>query len=67
MSERVEPAADAGRADGAAVAPGSTHPAIDDTLERLAAVADRHPADQVSAFDAVHRVLQDSLRTIEES
>ena len=67
----VEPGpADAGRGEsGPAAADGggpTGHPAVDQALERLTGVADEPPADQIEAYEAVHRTLQETLQTIEQ-
>jgi len=42
------------------------HPAVDAALRELARVADAEPADQIPAYQAVHRVLQETLASIDE-
>ncbi len=43
------------------------HPAVDAALARLDAVADRVPAEQVSAYEAVHRQLTGTLAGIDSA
>ena len=54
----VEAAVDGGGPTG--------HPAVDETLERLDGVAGEPPAEQIEAYEAVHRTLQETLHTIEQ-
>jgi hypothetical protein len=44
----------------------SGHPRIDEALDELAGVAELPPAEQIVAYDAVHRTLQETLTTIDE-
>ncbi len=46
-------------------APTTGDPAVDSALERLVAAAVGTPEDQVAAFDAAHRTLQDRLADVE--
>jgi hypothetical protein len=43
------------------------HPAVDGALRGLASAAELPPAEQVPAFDAAHRALQQTLATIDQS
>ncbi len=43
------------------------HPVVDGALAQLDAVADRVPAEQVGAFEAVHRALTGTLSGIDQS
>jgi hypothetical protein len=62
-----------GERDEAATATGKTgpegygDPRVDAAMARLESVADRPAADQVAEFESVHRVLQDTLATIDEA
>jgi hypothetical protein len=42
------------------------HPAVDEALRALDETADAAPADQIPGYEAVHRVLQQTLATIDE-
>jgi hypothetical protein len=46
---------------------GSGHPAVDAVVQAVEAVADLPPADQIEAYDAAHRTLQETLATIDQS
>ncbi|HEY8472267.1 MAG TPA: hypothetical protein VIL37_06465 [Natronosporangium sp.] len=46
--------------------PETGHPAVDAALRELAAVADASPAEQLPAFQAAHRILQEALASIDE-
>ena len=55
---------DAGTAPGA----GETgHPDVDTALAELARAERLPPDQQIAAYESVHRTLQDTLRTIEQS
>ena len=48
-------------------ADGTTgHPAVDAALSGLADAAELPPEDQIEAYEAVHRSLQDTLHNIEQ-
>lgn len=48
--------------------PGLTgHPAVDAALAGLTQSATLPPAEQVSAYEAAHRVLQQTLTTIDQT
>lgn len=47
-------------------APTTGHPAVDAALAELARVASMPPAEQVPAFQALHRTLRDTLAGIDE-
>lgn len=42
------------------------HPAVDAALRAVAQVAQAPPADQIPAFQAAHRTLQETLASIDE-
>ena len=46
---------------------GSGHPAVDAAVKAVEATADLPPADQIEAYDAAHRTLQETLATIDEA
>lgn len=46
--------------------PGSGDPRVDAVMARLEAVNELPGTEQVAEYEAVHRVLQDTLATIEE-
>ncbi|HEX2774779.1 MAG TPA: hypothetical protein VHN18_20475 [Micromonosporaceae bacterium] len=46
---------------------GSGHPAVDAAIQAVEATADLSPADQIEAYDAAHRTLQETLATIDQS
>lgn len=46
---------------------GSGHPAVDAAVQAVEAAADLAPADQIEAYDAAHRTLQETLATIDQS
>jgi hypothetical protein len=52
--------AEARRADG-----GTGHPAVDAVLQSLANAARLAPADQIAEYEAAHRVLQETLTSID--
>ncbi|MBX6357105.1 MAG: hypothetical protein IRZ05_14780 [Micromonosporaceae bacterium] len=54
-------------ADTNAPAATTGHPAVDDALRALDEAADAPPASQIPAFEAAHRVLQQTLATIDET
>ncbi len=43
------------------------NPAVDEALDGLAGAADLPPAEQVGAYEAAHRALQQTLATIDQS
>jgi hypothetical protein len=48
-----------------AAAGGTGHPAVDAVLQSLANAARLAPADQIAEYEAAHRVLQETLATID--
>lgn len=46
---------------------GTGHPAVDAVLMSLANAAPLAPADQIAEYEAAHRVLQETLATIDRS
>ena len=53
-------------ATGADVPPESTgHPAVDSVLRTLANAARLAPAEQIAEYEAVHRVLEETLSSID--
>lgn len=46
--------------------PATGHPAVDAVLHGVAQVADAAPGDQIPAFQAAHRTLQETLASIDE-
>jgi transketolase C-terminal domain/subunit len=54
-----------GSADGADGKTG--HPAVDAVLRSLANAVPLAPADQIAEYDAAHRVLQETLASIDRS
>jgi hypothetical protein len=48
----------------AAVATG--HPAVDAALQAMANAADLPPDDQIAQYEATHRILSETLATIDE-
>lgn len=62
------PGVDADPADrGADHAPGSGHPAVDAALQGIANAAALAPADQIAQYEAAHRILRETLATIDQS
>jgi hypothetical protein len=63
----AEPAAE--RFDDAADRPaeGTGHPAVDAVLRSLANAVPLAPADQIAEYEAAHRVLQETLASIDRS
>ncbi len=62
QAEQLALADDLGVADT-----GSTgHEAVDAALETVAEAAPLPPADQIGAFEGLHRTLQQTLATIEQ-
>jgi hypothetical protein len=49
----------------AATVGGTGHPAVDAVLQSLANAARLAPADQIAEYEAAHRVLQETLATID--
>jgi predicted component of type VI protein secretion system len=49
----------------AAAVPSTGHPAVDAVLRSLANAAQLAPADQIAEYEAVHRVLQETLTSID--
>jgi hypothetical protein len=47
-------------------ATGTGHPAVDATLGALAGAEDSPPAEQVAFYEATHRVLKETLATIDQ-
>jgi hypothetical protein len=45
---------------------GTGHPAVDAALQAVVAAADAPPADQVPAYQALHRTLRETLATIDQ-
>lgn len=45
----------------------SGHPAVDAALQGIANAAALTPADQIAQYDAAHRVLRETLATIDQS
>jgi hypothetical protein len=43
------------------------HPAVDEALRALDDAAQAPPAEQIPAYEAAHRALQQTLATIDES
>jgi hypothetical protein len=41
------------------------HPAVDEVLRSLANAASLPPAEQIAAYEAAHRVLQETLANID--
>lgn len=48
-------------------ASGSGHPAVDAALRGIANAAALSPADQIAQYEAAHRVLRETLATIDQS
>jgi NADPH-dependent curcumin reductase CurA len=44
---------------------GTGHPAVDAVLRSLANAAQLAPADQIAEYEAAHRVLQETLSSID--
>jgi hypothetical protein len=42
------------------------HPAVDEALRALDDAADAPPAEQIPAYEAAHRALQQTLATIDQ-
>ena len=45
--------------------PGTGHPAVDAVLRALANAARLAPADQIAEYEAAHRILQETLASID--
>lgn len=43
------------------------HPAVDAALHGIANAADLSPADQIAQYEAAHRVLQETLASIDQA
>lgn len=57
----------AGPAQRADAVAGSGHPAVDAALQGIANAAALAPADQIAQYEAAHRVLRETLATIDQS
>ena len=58
---------DAAGPDPDATAPSPTgHPSVDAVLRDITRVAGQPPGDQIPAFQAAHRTLQETLASIDE-
>ena len=51
--------------DDSAAAEATGHPAVDEVLRSLGNAASLAPADQIGAYEAAHRVLQETLAGID--
>lgn len=58
---------EAAAGSGEAEPQGYGDPRVDAAMAGLDGVADRPAADQVAEYESVHRVLQDTLATIDEA
>jgi hypothetical protein len=57
-------------AAGGAVTAGAAatgHPAVDAALDELTRIEQSPPDQQIAGYESVHRTLQETLRTIEQS
>jgi hypothetical protein len=61
------PVTDSGSRDGAGHGGGTGHPAVDAVLQSLANAAPLAPAEQIAEYEAAHRVLQETLASIDRS
>jgi hypothetical protein len=61
------PVSDPGRRDGAGQDGGTGHPVVDAVLQSLANAAPLAPAEQIAEYEAAHRVLQETLASIDRS
>jgi hypothetical protein len=50
---------------GSEAQPGTGHPAVDAVLRSLANAAQLPPAEQIAEYEAAHRVLQETLASID--
>lgn len=55
------------RHEAAPAESGTGHPGVDAALAQLDAVAELPPAEQVGAYEAVHRALTGTLSAIDQS
>lgn len=62
-----EPAPPSAIADPDRDAAESGHPDVDAAVAAVADAADLPPGEQVAAYEAAHRILQETLATIDES
>jgi hypothetical protein len=60
----VEPS-DVEPSDGPGTSGSTGHPAVDAVLRSLANAAPLAPADQIAEYEAAHRVLQETLTSID--
>jgi hypothetical protein len=71
MPQPVTPAMLANRAGIAEPVSGGTgptgHPAVDAALASLADATELPPSEQVAAYEATHRALQQTLATIDQT
>lgn len=47
-------------------ATGTGHPAVDEVLGALAGAEESQPAEQIAFYEATHRVLKETLATIDQ-
>jgi NADPH-dependent curcumin reductase CurA len=62
---RTPQLAQAEQPEAPAVVDGTGHPAVDAVLQSLANAARLAPADQIAEYEAAHRVLQETLASID--
>jgi hypothetical protein len=63
--QHPEPPATTDAAEPPAPVEGTGHPAVDAVLQSLANAARLAPADQIAEYEAAHRVLQETLASID--
>jgi hypothetical protein len=59
--------APAGGAEAEAQDVHTGHPAVDAALQAMANAADLPPDDQIAQYEATHRILNETLATIDEA
>jgi hypothetical protein len=47
-------------------AAGTGHPAVDEALGALAGAEESQPSEQIAFYEATHRVLKETLATIDQ-
>jgi hypothetical protein len=65
MSELATPPPEPVEPD-AATPPSTGHPSVDAVLRGITQAAGQAPGDQIPAFQAAHRTLQETLASIDE-
>jgi hypothetical protein len=65
VTDAPGPEPEAGVPDGSA-AVSTGHPAVDAAIQAMANAAELPPSDQIAQYEATHRILRETLATIDE-